>query len=53
MGSLQLQILSSQGAREQSAGITLAGRVPNTTEGGGPPWCGGGGGARVEEGGAT
>ena len=39
----------------QSAGVTLAGRVPTTTEGGG----GGGGavvwrgGGRVEEGGAT
>ena len=38
--------LPGQGAREQSAGITLARRVPTTTEGGGgPPWCGGGGGA--------
>ena len=40
--------LPGQGAREQSAGVTVAGRVPTTTEGGGggSAFClGGGGGA--------
>ena len=41
-----------QGAREQLAGVTLAGRVPTTTGGGGRRGVEGGGG-RVEEGGAT
>ena len=60
-GEIARHALPGQGAREQSAGVTLAGRVPTTTEGGGgggAPWCGGGGGgggggARVEEGGVT
>ena len=57
-GEIARHALPGQGAREQSAGVTLAGRVPTTTEGGGgggAPWIGGGGGggARVEEGGAT
>ena len=55
-GEIARHALPGQGAREQSAGVTLAGRVPTTTEGGGggAPWCGGGGGcARTEEGGAT
>ena len=59
-GEIARHALPGQGAREQSAGVTLAGRVPTTTEGGGggggggggAPWSGGGGG-RVEEGGAT
>ena len=49
-GEIARYALPGQGAREQSAGITLAGRVPTTTEGGGgggAPWCGGGGGGRV------
>ena len=52
-GEIARHALPGQGAREQSAGVTLAGRVPTTTEGGGggAPWRGGGGG--VEEGGAT
>ena len=45
--------LPGQGAREQSAGVTLAGRVPTTTEGGAGGAVELGGGARVEEGGAT
>ena len=54
-GEIARHALLGQGAREQSAGVTLAGRVPTTTE----RWRGrrgvegGGGGARVEEGGAT
>ena len=54
-GEIARHALPGQGAREQSAGVTLAGRVSTTTEGGGgagAPWSGGGG-ARVEEGGAT
>ena len=46
-GEIARQALPGQGAREQSAGVTLAGRVPTTTEGGG----GGGGGAVVWRGG--
>ena len=48
-GEIARHALPGQGAREQSAGVTLAGRVPTTTEGGGgwgPP-CRGGGGARA------
>ena len=42
-GEIARHALPGQGAREQSAGVTLAGRVPTTTEGGGgAPWCGGG-----------
>ena len=41
-GEIARHALPGQGAREQSAGVTLAGRVPTTTEGGGgPPWSGG------------
>ena len=53
-GEIARHALLGQGAREQSAGVTLAGRVPTTTEGGGGgavEWRGGG--VRVEEGGAT
>ena len=50
-GEIARHALPGQGAREQSAGVTLAGRVPTTTEGGGG--CrllsGGGGGARRYE----
>ena len=49
-GEIARHALPGQGAREQSAGVTLAGRVPTTTEGGGgggAPWSGGGGGARA------
>ena len=48
-GEIARHALPGQGAREQSAGVTLAGRVPTTTEGGGggAPWCGGGGGGRA------
>ena len=45
-GEIARHALPGQGAREQSAGVTLARRVPTTTEGGGgggAPWCGGGG----------
>ena len=43
-GEIARHALFGQGAREQSAGVTLAGRVPTTTGGGGgAPWCGGGG----------
>ena len=53
-GEIARHALPGQGAREQSAGVTLAGRVPTTTEGGGgAPWSGGGGGVCVEEGVAT
>ena len=48
-GEIARHALPGQGAREQSAGVTLAGRVPTTTEGGGggSAFClGGGGGAR-------
>ena len=55
-GEIARHALPGQGAREQSAGVTLAGRVPTTTEGGGGGGGGAvewrGGGARVEEGGA-
>ena len=44
-GEIARHALPGQGAREQSAGVTLAGRVPTTTEGGG------GGGRRGVEGG--
>ena len=48
-GEIARHALPGQGAREQSAGVTLAGRVPTTTEGGGggggAPWSGGGRGA--------
>ena len=51
-GEIAGQAVPGQGAREQSAGVTLAGRVPTTTEGGGgvPPsiWGGGGGARRCE-----
>ena len=51
-GQIAGHALPGQGAREQSAGVTLAGRVPMTTGvGGGAPWSWGGG--RVKEGGAT
>ena len=58
-GEIARHALPGQGAREQSAGATLAGRAPTATEGGGGGGGGsavsGGGGmrARVEEGGAT
>ena len=52
-GEIARHALPGQGAREQSAGVTLAGRVPTTTEGGGGRRGVGGGGARVEEGGVT
>ena len=44
-GEIARHALPSLGAREQSAGVTLAGRVPTTTEGGGGggAWSGGGG----------
>ena len=47
-GEIARHALPGQGAREQSAGVTLAGRVPTTTEGGGGVgaavvWRGGGG----------
>ena len=44
-GEITRHALPGQGAREQSAGVTLAGRVPTTTEGGGGGavvWRGGG-----------
>ena len=44
-GEIARHALPGQGAREQSAGVTLAGRVPTTTEGGG------GGGFRLLSGG--
>ena len=46
-GEIARHALPGQGAREQSAGVTLAGRVPTTTGGGGgSAFClGGGGGA--------
>ena len=44
-GEIARHALPGQGAREQSAGVTLAGRAPTTTEGGG------GGGRRGVEGG--
>ena len=55
-GEIARHALPGQGAREQSAGVTLAGRVPTTTEGGGGGWgppCRGGGCACKGEGGAT
>ena len=45
-GEIARHALPGQGEREQSAGVTLAGRVPTTTEGGG-----GGGGFRLLSGG--
>ena len=45
-GEIARHALPGQGAREQSAGVTLAGRVPTTTEGGG-------GGRRGVEGGGA
>ena len=51
-GEIARHALPGQGAREQLAGVTLAGRVPTTTGGGGGR-RGVGGGAHVEEGGAT
>ena len=44
-GETARHALPGQGAREQSAGVTLAGRVPTTTGGGGggAPWSRGGG----------
>ena len=47
-GEIARHALPGQGAREQSAGVTLAGRVPTTTEGGG-----GGGGRRGVGGGGA
>ena len=41
-GEIARHALPGQGAREQSAGVTLAGRVPTTTEGGAVEWGGGG-----------
>ena len=54
-GEIARHALRGQGAREQSAGVALAGRVPTTTEGGGGGGGrrGVGGGGRVEDGGAT
>ena len=53
-GEIARHALPGQGAREQSAGVTLAGRVPTTTEGGGvPPSVCGGEGARVAVRGTT
>ena len=56
-GEIARHALPGQGAREQSAGVTLAGRVPTTTEagggGGGGAWWWGGGGVCVGKGGAT
>ena len=53
-GEIARYALPGQGAREQSAGVTLAGRVPTTTEGGGGGGGRGlGGGGGVEKGGAT
>ena len=49
-GEIARHALPGQGAREQSAGVTLAGRVPTTTEGGGG---GGGGRCGVEGGGGA
>ena len=55
-GEIARHALPGQGAREQSAGVTLAGRVPTTTEGRGgvpPSGLGGGGGGRVAVRGTT
>ena len=41
-GEIARHALPEQGAREQSAGVTLAGRVPTTTGGGGGHGVGGG-----------
>ena len=46
-GEIARHALPGQGAREQSAGVTLAGRVPTTTEGGGGGAVVWGGGGRV------
>ena len=51
-GEIARHAVPRQGAREQSAGVTLAGRVPTTTEGGGgggSAFCLGGGGGRCYE----
>ena len=52
-GEIARHALPGQGAREQSAGVTLARRVPTTTGGGGGGGAVESGGGRVEEGGAT
>ena len=55
-GEIARHALPGQGAREQSAGVTLAGRVPTTTEGGGVGAAmsgGGGGGVRARGGGRS
>ena len=52
-GEIARHALPGQGARDQSASVTLAGRVPTTTEGGGGRRGVEGAGAHVEEGGAT
>ena len=56
-GEIARHALPGQGAREQSAGVTLAGRVPTTTEGGGGGGVGaamsGGGGVRARGGGRS
>ena len=54
-GEIARHALPGQGAREQSAGATLAGRAPTTTEGGGGGRHDeeGGGRVRVGKGGAT
>ena len=53
-GEIARHALPGQGAREQSPGVTLAGRVPTTTEGGGgSAFCLGGKGARVAVRGTT
>ena len=46
-GEIARHALPGQGAREQSAGVTLAGRVPTTTEGGGGFRLLSGGGGRA------
>ena len=46
-GEIARHALPGQGAREQTAGVTLAGRVPTTTEGGGGAMVWGGGGVRA------
>ena len=50
-GEIARHALPGQGAREQSAGATLAGRAPTTTEGGGGSAVSGGGGACARGGG--
>ena len=46
-GEIARHALPGQGAREQLAGATLAGRAPTTTEGGGCRLMSGGGGGRA------